>query len=682
MSRFQVLYFCVLFLFITCYEDSPNRAPTSLSLSNTSLSENKNLNTSVGLLESGPIDLCDNHTYRLISGQDNFKIDLNTLRTSRVFDYETKNTYTIRVRVSDGRGGTYEKDFTITIQDENDKPTTIRLSKSSIVENNQIGASIGIFTTIDSDARDKHTYTLIAGTEDFRIDRDTLRAIKAFDYEVKNSYVIRVETHDNRGETLRKDFIIKIIRISNSPPTKPILTSPVDSAKNIRLNTKLTWQASTDTDGDALTYDVYLDKNNPPTTKVATGQTTLEYTPSGQDHVTTYYWKVIAKDSKSETESEVWLYTTKANSPPTKPILTSPVDSAKNIRLNTKLTWQASTDTDGDALTYDVYLDKNNPPTTKVATGQTTLEYTPSGQDHVTTYYWKVIAKDSKSETESEVWLYTTKANSPPTKPILTSPVDSAKDIRLNTKLTWQASTDTDGDALTYDVYLDKNNPPTTKVATGQTTLEYTPSGQDHVTTYYWKVIAKDSKSETESEVWLYTTAAETSTVTSDGKTYKTVKIGDQWWMAENLNNPNHTKGRSMGIYGSSCLADKYGRYYNWEAAIDIANKIPGWHLPTDQEWKTLEKHLGMTQVEADKDGQRGTDEGAKIKAGAIAGFNGLYAGYHNEGLGAGMAFWTASEKASNAIFAWSRYLYKNSNAIWRHDDIKSRLHTIRLIKD
>ena len=75
--------------------------------------------------------------------------------------------------------------------------------------------------------------------------------------------------------------------------------------------------------------------------------------------------------------------------------------------MNTKLVWQASSDPDGDALTYDVLLDTVNPPTTKVFDAKNVLEYTPTGQSYSTKYYWKVVAKDGSTQTESSVWNYT-----------------------------------------------------------------------------------------------------------------------------------------------------------------------------------------------------------------------------------------------------------------------------------
>ncbi len=75
-----------------------------------------------------------------------------------------------------------------------------------------------------------------------------------------------------------------------------------------------------------------------------------------------------------------------------------------------------------------------------------------------------------------------------------------------------------------------------------------------------------------------------------DGKIYKTVKIGDQWIMAENLAYQPKT-----GNYWAYDDADSnitiYGYLYDWETAMNIAPE--GWHLPSRKEWRAIQKTLG-----------------------------------------------------------------------------------------
>ena len=291
-----------------------NSPPTAISLTNTTIAENASTNTVIGTLSTTDADASDTHTYSLISGGSDFNIDGNELRASKAFDYETKNSYAIRIRTSDGKGGTFEKAFTITVSDGNDAPTAISLTKTSIAENNSLNTVIGTLSTTDADASDTHTYTLISGSSDFNINGNELRASKSFDYETKNSYSLRIRTSDGKGGTFEKDFTITVTDV-NEAPTAPTLITPADATTNIALNTTLTWQASTDPDNDPLTYDVYLGKTNPPT-KVSSGLTSLTYTPTAQTINTKYYWQIIAKDGKTTTSSVIKNYTTVAGSVP------------------------------------------------------------------------------------------------------------------------------------------------------------------------------------------------------------------------------------------------------------------------------------------------------------------------------------------------------------------------------
>jgi len=209
------------------------------------------------------------------------------------------------------------------------------------------------------------------------------------------------------------------------------------------------------------------------------------------------------------------------------------------------------------------------------------------------------------------------------------------------------------------------------------------------------------------------TLAFETGTVTDiDGNVYQTIKIGDQWWMAENLKVtqyrnsdaiPNVTDnaewaGLSTGAYCGPDVAT-YGMLYNWFAVDDSRNIAPeGWHVPTDDEWKQLEMYLGMSQAEADATGWRGTDEGGKLKetgtthwwdpnSGATneSGFTALPGGNRNDGGDFGSMlydgyFWSSTESSSGYVL-WRGLNYSNSG-ISRTSNSEQFGFSVRCVKD
>ncbi len=92
--------------------------------------------------------------------------------------------------------------YTILADTENDPPTDISLSNSTVAEGQPVGTVVGTFSTADPNPGDTHTYSLVAGAGDtdngaFTIAGNELRTAEVFDYDAKNSYSIRVRTTDN-----------------------------------------------------------------------------------------------------------------------------------------------------------------------------------------------------------------------------------------------------------------------------------------------------------------------------------------------------------------------------------------------------------------------------------------------------------------------------------------------------
>jgi uncharacterized protein (TIGR02145 family) len=140
-------------------------------------------------------------------------------------------------------------------------------------------------------------------------------------------------------------------------------------------------------------------------------------------------------------------------------------------------------------------------------------------------------------------------------------------------------------------------------------------------TQYFWKIVAHDDQGNTtEGEVWNFTieeepvgfTCGDNFTDARDGQSYSTLKIGNQCWMAENLNIGNMVNYNSSDneIIEKYCYdnnlsnCDTYGGLYQWNEAMQytsdqsIKGICPeGWHLPSNSEWTTLTNYV-RTQPE------------------------------------------------------------------------------------
>jgi uncharacterized protein (TIGR02145 family) len=195
-----------------------------------------------------------------------------------------------------------------------------------------------------------------------------------------------------------------------------------------------------------------------------------------------------------------------------------------------------------------------------------------------------------------------------------------------------------------------------------------------------------------------------------DNRNYKTVKIGDQVWMAENLAYLPSVSLSTVGsetkpyyyVYGydGSDLTTArqnanymtYGVLYNWPAAITACPA--GWHLPGNDEWNQLEMKLGMTQEMIDRYGWRGTEQGNKIKnsfgwssngnGSNEVGFCALPGGYRDpdqfRGVGYGTYWWSSTEY--NNSIAWERSIAHDRGAVWRNGGGKLMGFSVRCVMD
>jgi gliding motility-associated-like protein len=214
--------------------------PTDIFLSNAIIDENLPIGTKVGILSTEDDDIDDWHFYTLVEGEGsedniNFYIAANQLHTSVEFDFELKSFYNIRVQTEDGAGNVLQKVFTIDINDIKELlPSDIVISANSIDEFLPPGTEVGIFSTVSNDSivSGNFSYSLVNGEGDsdnnsFYIFNDRLHALLSFEYLVKESYLIRIQTLDEKGNSFQKVFTIYINDILELPISDLLLSNDI-----------------------------------------------------------------------------------------------------------------------------------------------------------------------------------------------------------------------------------------------------------------------------------------------------------------------------------------------------------------------------------------------------------------------------------------------------------------------
>ncbi|MEM7179823.1 MAG: fibrobacter succinogenes major paralogous domain-containing protein [Spirochaetota bacterium] len=194
-----------------------------------------------------------------------------------------------------------------------------------------------------------------------------------------------------------------------------------------------------------------------------------------------------------------------------------------------------------------------------------------------------------------------------------------------------------------------------------------------------------------------------------EGNTYHTVKIGNQVWLAENLRSTKFQDGSKIKTAFIANDDEKnllqYGRLYDWHDVSDTRNICPiGWRVASDDDWKQLEKTIGMSEEELDKTGWRGqNDIGITLKESQPdtmfkkfeqtevnkynfsvrpAGIKWKY-WYFVQGMYA--EFWTSSgateEDAYNRTFAHSSWNW-HKGEIYRSSLAKTYMFSVRCVKN
>jgi hypothetical protein len=311
------------------------------------------------------------------------------------------------------------------------------------------------------------------------------------------------------------------VNAENSPPTVPNPLLPSGSADT--LEPVATVDPSADPDGDPITYLFQVATTDDFAEPVAEGESeTTSWTVSpalagdGQ-----YWWRAAARDdqgAQSDWSGALLFKINLDNKLPSAPVIINPVDGS-TVNVNTvALTWNQSSDEDGDTLTYEVQVsDKADFSTTFFnagslpAGGEDTVEVQLENLTEDTTFYARVRANDGQGFGEYGTVEFTVNAaNTVATAPVLVSPIDGAT-VEDEVEFVFTNATDPDGDALGYRLEVATDEQFTNTIATlsdipegegGQTTVKVSASssqeeGEAILTVggkLYWRVTAVDAR--------------------------------------------------------------------------------------------------------------------------------------------------------------------------------------------
>ena len=293
--------------------------------------------------------------------------------------------------------------------------------------------------------------------------------------------------------------------------------------------------------------------------------------------------------------------------------------------------------------------------------------------------------------------------------------------ITINTAISGGEITSDGGDDITEKgVCWNTSTEPTiadsrSKDGKGTATFTSTVINLQPATTYAVRAYATNSAGTAYGEEFTFNTKI----ADVDGNQYFVVKIGSNWWMAENLKTTKYNDNTGIPIVTDNtawiglsnpayCWYNNdeayykplYGALYNWYAASNSKLCPTGWHVPTDADFNAMELSLGIPPAQIDTWGWRGTDQGKQLKNTTgwstnengtnTSGFAALPGGYRNYQSGGFFGndmlsyWWSSTDDSANGQpeVAWYRRLDGDNDGVYKATTDKRAGKYIRCVKD
>ena len=350
-------------------------------------------------------------------------------------------------------------------------------------------------------------------------------------------YVLEVTATDEGNAFDKQEWRFKtLVNKAPSPPESVSLApcNQVEVKNWLNDDLKLTWKVPdpADFEGDLVTYLVYFNDLNTVFAEVNcdTATCSVAIPTSKLTFGSTYSWQVYpidaynGKNSARSNASNLCSFTTHGNTSPERPTNPSPAIAATGIdhTVDLGLSWDKSTDVDGDQILYSVYFGDTGLQPVAACQNQATLTCTiPAAQlEEGKVYFWRVDVTDGvNSPVPGEPWSFQTLTNQPPDKVV--SPIIKQGDtidadptqveVVVNADapvlFSWQASTDNEQEAVTYRFcYHQQGTASDNCTDVAQNSFEL-PNGLMPGAAYDYWVIAKDSNgNEAEYDTWNFKT--------------------------------------------------------------------------------------------------------------------------------------------------------------------------------
>ncbi|WP_176141145.1 tandem-95 repeat protein, partial [Sphingobacterium nematocida] len=450
-----------------------NTAPTNIILSGTTVNENVAPNTTVGTLSTTDADQGDTFTYSFVAGTgstDNasFSILGNSLNINASPDYETKTSYSVRIRSTDSYGATFEKVFLITVLDLNSPPVLAPIYNHIVYEGSML--TFTAKATDDGEPNGTLTFSLVDAPEGARIDAVSGVFIwTPTEAQGPNSYTFDVVVSDGKL-TDEQTITVTVMEVNTAPVLVTIGHKIVDEESLLTFEV-----VGTDSDLPANTLRYSL-VGEPTGASIDPVTGVFTWIPTEAQGPRTYTFKVRLSDGLLYDEKEIKVTVNEVNVAPV----------AKNDSYftdeDTPLIIAApgllANDTDSDSPAQTLIAETVLPPAkgTLTLNANGSFTYIPNANFYGADSFRYWISDGSLWSNIATVTITVNPVNDAPT--INGTPATTVDQDVVYSFI--PTASDVDGDALTFSI----NNKPTWatfNTATGE--LTGTPSNADVGTT-------------------------------------------------------------------------------------------------------------------------------------------------------------------------------------------------------